>query len=404
MVDRNQVDQNRLAQGNGVSFLNRNLILVNLSIFIFFFTFHSFLLLPIRIEELGGTESTIGFIMGAAVFATIFTTPAVGNLVDRWGKKWFLVVGGVLFSLTILPFAYITRLDYIYPLLRLLQGAAFSLAFISGGVLVADFAPASKRVQAIGLYGAFTILNHALAPFIGMILIDKYGFPLFFQFNFALSLLAFLVALFVSEQKTVDSSTGEGSGFYRVLLNNRIWVSALTLLITGYGFITTLIFIPVYARRIGIESFSYFYVAYSTAVIIERVFVGWVPDTIGKKRTVIPSLIFFAVSMDLLGFVDSLWDLVLAGVIFGLSHGFMYPTLYALVIDFAGEANRGKAVAICSAAFTGGGMLGSFINGVVAESYGFVAMFLSMGAISLIGFIVFAVFARESPKSTTSSV
>jgi MFS family permease len=69
------------------SIINRQFVLITLSGFIFFFNFHSFLLLPLRIKELGGTESDIGFIMGAASLSTIVTTPAVGILVDRWGKN-----------------------------------------------------------------------------------------------------------------------------------------------------------------------------------------------------------------------------------------------------------------------------------------------------------------------------
>ena len=101
------------------SLLNRDFILITLSSFIFFFNFHSFLLLPIRIQELGGSTSTIGFIMGATGLSTIFTTPAVGVLVDRWGKKRFLATGGLIMSLTTLPFAYLDTLNFLFPLLRM---------------------------------------------------------------------------------------------------------------------------------------------------------------------------------------------------------------------------------------------------------------------------------------------
>src|ERR1700739_2746036 len=106
------------------SLLNREFILVTLSGFIFFFNFHSFLLLPLRIKELGGSKSDIGFIMGAAGLSTIFTTPAVGILVDRWGRKWFLAFGGLIMALSTIPFAYINTLNLLFPLLRVIHGAA----------------------------------------------------------------------------------------------------------------------------------------------------------------------------------------------------------------------------------------------------------------------------------------
>jgi len=42
------------------SFLNRDFILITIASFLFFFNFHSFILLPIRIQELGGGASFIG--------------------------------------------------------------------------------------------------------------------------------------------------------------------------------------------------------------------------------------------------------------------------------------------------------------------------------------------------------
>ncbi len=118
-------------EGNG-SILNREFILVTLSGFIFFFNFHSFLLLPLRIQELGGSESDIGFIMGVAGFSTIFTTPAVGILVDRWGRKWFMALGGLIMALSTFPFAYIDTLNLLFPLLRVVHGAGFLPLFYIG--------------------------------------------------------------------------------------------------------------------------------------------------------------------------------------------------------------------------------------------------------------------------------
>lgn len=73
--------------------LNRDFVLITITSFVFFFNFHSFILLPLRIEALGGSESSIGFIMGAASMATILTTPSVGILIDKW-KKMVFALGG----------------------------------------------------------------------------------------------------------------------------------------------------------------------------------------------------------------------------------------------------------------------------------------------------------------------
>jgi MFS family permease len=379
------------------SIINRQFVLITFSGFIFFFNFHSFLLLPLRIKELGGTESDIGFIMGAASLSTIVTTPAVGILVDRWGKKWFLALGGLIMSLTTFPFAYIHTLDFLFPLLRLLHGAAFSLCFIAAGTLTTDVSPASKRSQALGLFGVFTIVNYALAPFIGRRLVENYGFSEFFLIVFIFGFLSFLIALFIKEPDGETSDMVIRNGIFTTLFRKGVFVAAFTLMISGSGFIPTLTFIPVFAKELRIESFDVFFIAYTLSALLMRIFGGWIPDRFGKKRAAAPSLLFFALSIIWISYAASVTDFIESGILFGLSHGLVYPSIYALVIDLSPEADRGKAFAICSASFTLGGMLGSFIYGLVAEYQGFPVMYLSAGMVCLIGFIAFTLFGRDKP-------
>lgn len=379
----------------GRSIFNREFILVTLSGFIFFFNFHSFLLLPLRIKELGGSESDIGFIMGAAGFSTIFTTPAVGILIDRLGRRWFLALGGLIMALSTFPFAYLNTLNFLFLLLRILHGAAFSLCFISAGTLTADVAPVQKRSQALGLFGVFTIVNYALAPFVGKRIIESYSFHAFFLTVFIFGFLSFLIALLIREPVKARSDMAGGKGILTTLFRRGVLVSAFTLMISGSGFIPTLTFIPVFARYMKIEAFDIFFIAYTFSALAIRIIGGWIPDRFGKKRAAMPALLFFSISVIGIGFVSDLTHFIETGILFGLSHGLVYPSIYALVIDLSPVAERGRAFAICSVAFTLGGMLGSFIYGLVAQFWGFHIMYLTAGGVCLIGFIVFSLFGRD---------
>lgn len=303
---------------SGQSILNREFILITLSGFVFFFNFHSFLMLPLYIKELGGTESSIGFIMGAAGFSTIFTTPSVGVLVDKLGKKWFLAVGGLIMAATTLPFAYIHSLNFLFPLLRILHGAAFSLCFTAAGTLTADAAPPNKRSQALGLFGVFTIINYALAPFVGKRVVENFGFNVFFEFVFLFGLLSFLIALFIKEPVKPPVKIGETSSIFKTLSRKGVFIAAVALLISGSGFITALTFLPVFAKSIKVDSFDLFFITYTAAALVVRVFGGWIPDKIGKKRAAAPAFLFFSLSLIGLGFASEIRDFIILGVVFGL--------------------------------------------------------------------------------------
>ncbi len=395
-MDKPENEPVRVFSETSEPLLNREFILVTLSGFIFFFNFHAFLLLPILIKDLGGSESDIGFIMGATGFSTIFTTPAVGILVDRYQRKWFLALGGLLMSLTTLPFAYVDSLSFLFPLLRMIHGAAFSLCFISAGTLTADVAPVTKRSQALGLFGVFTIVNYALAPFLGKRVVEAFGFNLFFEVVFIFGLLSFLIALLVKESSKKTVRVVTENGIVSTLFQKGVFVAAFTLMVSGSGFIPSLTFIPVFAQHIKIESFDLFFIAYTISALFIRIFGGWIPDRFGKKKVAVPSLFFFALSIIGIGFASNATNFIETGILFGLSHGLVYPSIYALVIDLSPEADRGKAFAICSVSFTLGGMVGCFIYGVVAEHLGFNVMYMTAGGVCLIGFLVFTVFGRDS--------
>lgn len=378
--------------------ISLNFILITVSGFIFFFNFHSFLLLPLRIELLGGNSATIGFIMGAASLSTLVSTPSVGFLADRFGKKFFLVLGGLLLAITTLPFAYINEINFLYYVLRVLHGAAFSFFFVSAGALTADIVPKSRRTQAVGLYGVFTIINYAIAPYVGKVLIDLFGFSVFFKVVAFVGVLVLPLSLLITEQvcESDEINSYEKLGFLDVLFSNKIYITALTLFLSGVAFVASITFLPVFSSSLGIKSFHLFFIAYTVSTLSIRIFFGWIPDRYGKKLISIPSLALFALSMFVLSITSDVNGLVFSGVMFGIAHGFAYPSLYSLIIDNTSDFARAKAFALCSFSFTSGGMFGTFLAGVIANVSGYRVMYSFLALVVLVGFFVFSFFAKEA--------
>lgn len=304
-------------------------------------------------------------------------------------------------SVTTLPFAFLDTLNFLFPLLRLLHGAALSLCFVSAGTLIADVSSASKRSQAIGLFGIFSIINFALAPSVGKFFVEYFGFREFFIFVFFFGLASFVVALFIKEPKRLEID-GSRKNYLSLVLHEGVLLAASALFVAGMGFVTVISFVPVFAGRINVEQYEIFFIAYTFSVIAIRVFGGWIPDTYGKRRSAIPAFFVYAASIILLGIADEWIELLISGVLFGLGHGLFYPAIYALVIDLSSEAERGKAISICSVSFTFGGMIGVLIYGFVAEYWGFEEMFIILGIMSAIGFLIFSLFGKD-PSSQVDS-
>src|SRR5262245_65781576 len=75
--------------------------------FFFFLNFASFFLLPLHVRALGGSERTIGFVMGTAGVAGLVSLFAIGPLLDRVGSRPFLLGGTATMGLAALGFLFV---------------------------------------------------------------------------------------------------------------------------------------------------------------------------------------------------------------------------------------------------------------------------------------------------------
>ena len=82
----------------------KNFTLITLSNFFFFCNFSAFFLLPLFIKDLGGYKADIGYIKGTLGITYLASIHLVKYLIDKYGRKYFIVLGGVLMSVATLMF------------------------------------------------------------------------------------------------------------------------------------------------------------------------------------------------------------------------------------------------------------------------------------------------------------
>lgn len=377
---------------NTDTLLSFNFLLVTVTGFIFFFNFHALLLLSVHIKQLGGSETVIGLLMGTAGLSTLFSTPMVGYLGDKIGKKIFVIAGLLLLSGSTLILTTVSDTGPAYYTLRFIHGLAFSMFFISAGAIITDIAPESKRAQAVGLYGVFTIINYALAPYTGRIIIENYGFSTFFILTgiITLSAVPFGLLIKTGEKDKSDNTANSVQGYSQILSNSDTLVPAITLFAAGAAFIPTLTFIPVFAETIGIRSFDLYFITYTVSVLFVRIFCGWLPDSVGKGNIAGPALLLFSASIFILGLSTGRELFIVSAFMFGIAHGFLYPSLYSIIIDNVNDSSRTRAFAVCSLAFTAGGMIGTFSSGYIADIHGYAVMYFFITAVAFTAFAVFS--------------
>jgi MFS family permease len=135
----------------------------------------------------------------------------------------------------------------------------------------------------------------------------------------------------------------------------------------GFGIIIT--FLPNFIRTDTALNYSWFFVTYTAVLIGIRLF--FMKRIAAAQTNLLVAAAFFVGSVMnmLLNFPGSVLWLVTVGVLYGITHGLLYPVLNAHVVNLAPQQERGRANALFSAVFNGGMMAFAFGLGCVIDYY-----------------------------------
>jgi MFS family permease len=384
----------------------REFVRATLTNFSFALSLNAYVLLPLHVQALGGTEIEIGIVMGLYSAVGIICQPLIGPWVDAFGRRAFMVGGTALVLLaSLLPVAF----DHIgvFALVRALHGIGFSAYFVAIFSYVVDLVPASQRGWALGIFGVSGFVATAIAPLLGEWVVRRAGFRALFVVSAVLALLPLALTLRL-RAGGADAATVPPPGWVRGSLEDVAQRHMVVSLFFGLGSGTIFAFLPTFGQSLAVTALSLFYTAYAGAAIAVRVFGGRLIDTRGRRAVIVPSMFIQASAPALLALMGVLVArtsttpvvpvLILAGVLSGGAHGFLYPGLAALVTDLAPTERRASAVGVFSAMFLVGQAVGAFAFGGVAHALGYASMWSILAFTLLIGA---ALSMRLAPAAAT---
>ncbi len=353
---------------------------------------HSYLHLPGFLEGLGADEVVVGAIFGLMSGAAIAIRPLAGRVMDASGRRIVILSGG---ALHVVACALYLSVDSIGPWLvvvRTLQGFAQGALFSSLFTYAADIVPASRRTEGIGLFGVSGMLPISLGGLLGDFILAHGTYRDLFLASTIIAALALFASLPLKEPARPRGAAGRG--FFGALRQGDlvpIWVvgSAFAMGLAGaYTFVKTL----VESEHVG--TVGLFFSTYAIAAIVLRVGFGWLPDRVGPKRALMPAIFAIAISLALLAIARDDLTMGVAGAFAGLGHGFAFPILSALVVHRAHPSDRGSAVALFTAIFDAGILIGSPLLGLVARATDLRTMFAVAAVMPAIGASAFHLWDR----------
>ena len=378
----------------GRATLSPDFVRTTLANFCFFLSFASFFLLPLHVRELGGSDQTVGFVMGATGFTGLLAVFAVAPLLDRYGRIAFLRGGLATMMLASLAFLHVETIGPEMFALRAIQGLAFAATFNAASTLAAEFSPPGERARTLGLFGVSTLTTHAIAPMLGEQVIARSGFAGLFLMAAGFAGLGLTISFSVSAppRSSAPRRADDGTAASSALL-----ACYATAALCGLAFGTVITFTPTFVTDEQLGAVSLFFASYTVTALATRLFGSGLPDRLGHRVVLGPTIAALAGIIAGLAFVHTTTALVIDGLLFGLAQGLAYPTLNAYTLARTPERLLGRVQSLFNGAFNVGVTTGSFVLGGVVRDYGHRTAFLIAAAAALGGLVVLVVSDRGIP-------
>jgi MFS family permease len=341
-------------------------------------------------HELGGSDQTVGFVIGAFSFVALGARFISGPLTDRRGRKVAFLTG--LVSCAISGAAYLLPIGLAGAYLgRILQGFGEACLYTGAAAWVIELAGVRRSAEALGYLSSGIWGGISAGPVVGHWLGS-------FERAAVLQVVAALIAMAMLAQVPEDYQPGEHPQGRRWLPWSMLAPGvAIGFVNVHYPVITG--FLILHLARYGNSGPAAFSV-YALFILTSRFFLGRLPDRIDPSITFYGGLLAMAAGLSMLAAGPTPPYAIASAALLGFGFSFPWSAVASSVLRAIPSGERGSAVGVLSAfvdLFVG---VSSFVAGTVASRAGYAATFVvatgALAAAAVAGRMVFS--SRTQPN------
>ena len=385
-------------QSQQVKLWNKDFILI---IVINFLVFMNHLMIlstfPFYIEYLGGSEAVAGF--AAALFSIIAVVfrPFIGWMLDNGKRKIILIIG--LCGMALMPIGYLVFATlYLVFVCRMLHGASLAFSNTSTSTIATDIIPKPRFAEGMGMFGLATALATAVAPALGLALIDYMGFTTLFLFA-AVSIVTALILFLIMKVPKVEVEK-KPLNLKGVIDKDAVPASATALVfMLTYGALEN--FTAKFAAEQNLPSGGIFFAVMAVALLLTRLLAGKVTGRHGESFFAYSCNAAMLIAFLLMGLFPNVVTYLLAAVLAGFGFGGLEPALQSMAVAIAPPERRGSANSTFLCAYDIGIGVGGGIAGVLISSFGYSQMFVIMTVFNILSVVIYVLWGRNHPSSFT---
>lgn len=374
----------------------KSFIVMTLALLFLFTAFYMlYPTLPLFITQMGGNQQQVGLAMGALMLSSVIFRPIVGGLLDRFGRRPFMIGGLIVFIISMYMYNWVGGIIMLMGL-RVLHGMSWAVSTTSMMTAVTDMIPSARRGEGMGWFSTSMTVAMAIGPMIGLFVMQGSSYQIMFLVAVGLSIVALLLTLFAQ----MPYKPLKGSRKIQIFEKSVLPVMVpIFFLFIAYGGITT--FVPLFANEIHVNSGTFFLVYAATLALI-RPLAGKLSDRKGETYVIIPSLVITVIALIILSCATDLLGVIVAAVLYGIGFGSAQPALQAIMIRLAPENRKGATNAFFSTATDLGIGLGAILLGIVSEHLNYQALFLVSACSVVLSIVLFMLLVIRLLKIKTN--
>ena len=343
-------------------------------------------LIPLYLITFGASSTVIGAVMAVfTITATVMRVP-IGLLIDRVGRKPFLLYGVALFSAGNFGYIWAPSILSIIPC-RILHGLGWSGCTTAVTTIAADIVPQKRRGEMMGYAGMASSLAGAVGPVLGFALFHRFGYPGVFFGAGVFLVLSFVAGLLLAEPARAKPLRRESGRWLDTIAVKETLHPAIAVAFLSFGHGGILTFLPIHALQLGMANPGIWFGVYAACILLSRPIAGPLSDRVSRRAVILPGLSLNIVGIILLAMSPSSAWLIAAAVVAGFGTGAAQPALMTVAVDQSAPERRGQSLAQFQLFYDLGIGLGSLTLGALLDlvKQNFSIMYLATAIVALIG-------------------
>lgn len=374
------------------------IILVNLCVF----TNHimSLSTFPFYIQSLGGSEAVAGICAAAFAFVAVIIRPFVGWWLDNGVRKVALVVGLLLLGAAPLGYVFVPVLSMSIAF-RMLHGIGLSFSNSTTATVASDVICRPRFAEGMGYFGMATALASAIAPALGLSLMEGFGFSALYAVAAAIAGLGLVLFAFVRTRK-VDVPKKKLN--LRTIINRDSLPATATMLVFMLTFGALENFVAIFAAENSLPSGSIYFIVMSVMLLVMRVTLGRLVDQRGEAIFVHTCNAAMLVAFLLLAFAPNTATYILSAALAGYAFGGLEPSLQSMAVHTSSDETRGSANSTFLCGYDIGYGLGGGLAGSLITAMGYSSMWMIVSLACVASVLIYVAWARHSDTSFSKNL